>query len=158
MYFSPRRREPKVPVRHLALLLAVLFPASIALAQTGVVAGTIIDAATRRPLNGVRVLVVGDQNLAASSDDRGRYAIRLVPAGQHSLRASRIGMAPISQSFSVRGGDTTRVDLQLNETSVELSQVVVTGTGGAVEKRQVSARWDRPSPRWMRPRSPTRRP
>lgn len=139
MYLSRRRRELKVAVRRLALILAMLLPASIALAQTGVVAGTIIDAATKRPLNAVRVLVVGDQNLATTSDERGRYAIRLVPAGQHSLRASRIGMAPISQSFSIRSGDTTHVDLQMSETSVELSQVVVTGTGGAVEKRQIGS-------------------
>jgi TonB-dependent SusC/RagA subfamily outer membrane receptor len=120
-------------------MLAMLLPASLAIAQTGVVAGTIVDAATRRPLNGVRVQIVGDQNLATASDDRGRYAIRLISVGPHSLRASRIGMSPISQSFTIRAGDTTHVDIQLNETSVELSQVVVTGTGGAVEKRQIGA-------------------
>jgi len=139
VYLPHERREAWRPSTLRAIALAMLLPTSLAVAQTGVVAGTILDAASKRPIVAVRLQVVGDQNLASSSDDRGRYLIRGIPAGTHVLRATRIGMTALSQSFTIRAGDTTHVDLQMSESSVELSQVVVTGTGGAVEKRQVGS-------------------
>ncbi|MBI3567430.1 MAG: TonB-dependent receptor [Gemmatimonadetes bacterium] len=120
-------------------LLAVSLTAGTAVAQTGVIVGTITDIATRRPLNGVKLQVVGEQYGVGSTDDRGRYSIRNVAAGERVMRATRIGMTPLAKSITVRAGDTTRVDLQMSESALELSQVVVTGTGGAVEKRQVGA-------------------
>lgn len=141
MYETRRGRNFSIPARVASLVVALLLSTTIVSAQTGTgsISGTIIDAATRRPLNNVRVIVVGEQNLSSGTDERGRYGIRGVPAGPHTLRATRIGMAPTTQGATVRAGDTTKVDFQLSETSVELKQVVVTGTGGAVEKRQVGA-------------------
>ena len=123
----------------ISLLLAIFFVPGAAQSQTGTVAGTITDRATSRPVAAARIQVAGNQGLVASTDDRGRFTVRNVPAGSHTLRVTRIGMSPVTQAVTVRSGDTTRVALQMAESSVELSQVVVTGTGGAVEKRQVGA-------------------
>lgn len=117
---------------------ALLLLGATAQAQTGVITGTVSDA-TGRGLSAVRLQIVGSQTLAAGTDDRGRYVLRNVPAGAQVLRATRLGYRPATQNITVQGGDTARVNLTLGESAVELSQVVVTGTGGAVEKRQVGA-------------------
>jgi hypothetical protein len=120
-----------------ALLLLLL--SSAAYAQTGVIAGTVTNRSTKRPLNAAQMQVIGVSSGASSTDARGRYVIRGVAAGQYTLRASRIGMLPQNKQITVVAGDTTRADFDMAESAVELSQVVVTGTGGATEKRQIGA-------------------
>lgn len=119
-------------------IAALLVSGASAQAQTGVVTGTVNDE-TGRALGTVRIQVIGSQSLATGTDDNGRFQLRGVPAGQHSIRATRLGYRPATQSVTVQSGDTTRVTFTLGESAVELSQVVVTGTGGAVEKREVGA-------------------
>ncbi len=124
----------------LASLGAVfLLAANTAAAQNGAVAGSITEASTGRPLASVRVQIVGNERAATATDASGRFIIRDIPAGQVTLRAVRIGYRPESRPVTIAGGDTVRVDIRLSESAVELQQVVVTGTGGAVEKRQVGA-------------------
>ncbi len=139
MNLSHRPRERGFPARSVAAVLALFLTAGMAGAQTGAVAGTITDAATSRPFSAVKLQIIGNQNLASSTDDRGRFIIRNVPAGEHTIRATRIGVIPMTQAFTVRAGDTTRVNFEMRESAVELSQVVVTGTGGEVEKRQIGS-------------------
>jgi hypothetical protein len=64
VYLPHERREAWRPSTLRAIALAMLLPTSLAVAQTGVVAGTILDAASKRPIVAVRLQVVGDQNLA----------------------------------------------------------------------------------------------
>jgi len=123
----------------LAALTAVALAATMASAQTGVVAGTIADAATGRVLTQVRVQIVGNQGAVSASDANGRFVIRNVPVGNFNLRAQQLGYRPETRPVTVQTNDTTRVDFRLSASAVELEQVVVTGTGGAAEKRQVGA-------------------
>ncbi len=127
---------------------ALLLLGATAQAQTGVIVGTISDA-SGRGLSAVRLQVLdvrGVVSLAGAgraqgtgTDDRGRYVLRDVPTGAHTLRATRLGYRPATQTVTVAANDTARVNFTLGESAVELSAVVVTGTGGAVEKRQVGA-------------------
>jgi TonB-dependent SusC/RagA subfamily outer membrane receptor len=103
------------------------------------VSGSIAEASTGRPVQQVRVQIVGNEAAATVTDGNGRFLIRNLPAGQVTLRAVQIGYRPESRSITIQGNDTVRVDLRLFQSAVELQQVVVTGTGGAVEKRQVGA-------------------
>ncbi|MCX5766585.1 MAG: TonB-dependent receptor [Gemmatimonadetes bacterium] len=143
MHLPKRPYASRLFARAALALLALFTVAGSASAQagamTGAVAGTILDAATKRPLSAVKLQIVGEQYGVGSTDERGRFMIRGIAPGQRVMRATRIGMNPISQTLAIRAGDTTRVDFQMSESAVELSQVVVTGTGGAVEKRQVGA-------------------
>ena len=116
--------------------IGLVLAATTAAAQTGVVTGTVTDASSGRGLSAVRVQIVGNEVAAAATDVNGHYSIRNAPSGAQSLRATQIGYRPESRSITV-GGDTVRVDFHLSQSAVELQQVVVTGTGGAVEKRQV---------------------
>ena len=126
-------------VTRLAGLAAVVLAATSASAQTGVVSGTIADAATGRMLPQVRVQIVGNQGAVSASDANGRFVIRNVPVGDFTLRAQQIGYRPETRPVTIRSNDTTRVEFRLSASAVELEQVVVTGTGGAAEKRQVGA-------------------
>ncbi|MGH7502181.1 MAG: carboxypeptidase-like regulatory domain-containing protein, partial [Longimicrobiales bacterium] len=71
-------------------LFAVLFWAVPVAGQTGTVTGTVVDQATRQPLNGVQVSVEGT-NRGGLTDGRGQFTIPGVPAGQHTVEVVFIG-------------------------------------------------------------------
>lgn len=125
----------------LAALLGavVLCAASPLTAQTGGVAGKVTDRTTGLPLGSARVQVVGILNAAANTDDAGTFLIRNVPAGPVSLRVTRLGYRPEVSPATIPAGDTVSVTITMSQSAVELQQVVVTGTGGATEKRQIGA-------------------
>ena len=119
--------------------LAMVAWAGPALAQTGAVRGTVTDRATGMPISAARVQIVGRENAVANTDDRGVYLIRNLPVGQQSVRVTRLGYRPETQQATLAGNDTVTVNFALGQSAVELQQVVVTGTGGAVEKRKIGA-------------------
>lgn len=125
--------------RYAGAAILAAFTAAKAEAQTGTISGTVTDRATGLPVPAARIQVVGVQTLGIATDDRGRYVLRTVPAGQQTLRATRIGFRPETQAVSVAANDTARVNFQLSQSAIELSSVVVTGTGGAVEKTKIGS-------------------
>jgi TonB-linked SusC/RagA family outer membrane protein len=115
----------------------VAVPSQGLLAQaTGTIEGTITDASTGRPLAGVQVGVVGAA-FGAVSGDNGTYRIPNVPAREWQVRARLIGFAAISRTITLAAGQTARVDFTLAKSAVALEQVVVTGTGQAVEVKKL---------------------
>ncbi len=79
-----------------ALCFSSLFLASIAWAQTGKLAGKVIDARTGEPIVGANVVVEGTTYGAASNPD-GFFTIVSVPPGTFRVQASVIGYAPATQ-------------------------------------------------------------
>ena len=123
-----------------ALVAALLFSTQAASAQTGRITGQVTDTAGGRPLEGVTVTVVADGNrtiAGARTDAAGRYVIGSVAAGSAQLRARVLGYGPKDRAITVVAGQTLTADFVLAQRSVQLDQVVVTGTGGAVERRSV---------------------
>ena len=127
------------PLRLVSAALAlVTFLSRVAGAQTGTVVGTVADRGTGQPIESARAQLVGS-SLAALSDVRGRFILRAVVPGTYSVRISRIGFRPDVATVNVAAADTARVTFTMTQSAVELDQVVVTGTGGAVEKRKVGS-------------------
>lgn len=93
---------------------------------SGTVRGRVTDAATQQPLVGVTVTI---GNRFANSQQDGRYVVRAVPAGSHTVQARMIGYAVQSQPVSIAGGDTAVVDFALTGSAIGLSEVVVVGYG-----------------------------
>jgi TonB-dependent SusC/RagA subfamily outer membrane receptor len=116
----------------------VLLAAPIARAQTGTVLGTVTDRGTGQPIEAARAQVIGT-SIAAASDTRGAFVLRGIRPGSYTVRVSRIGFRPEVSSVTLAGGDSARVAVTLTQSAVELDQVVVTGTGGAVEKRKIGS-------------------
>src|SRR6185437_9494810 len=128
-----------VPRWLLALTLALLF-AGTAQAQTGRITGQVTDSANARPLDGVDVAVVsssGRSLAGARTDMQGRFVLPSVAPGEAHIRVRALGYGPQDRVVTVAAGQATTADFALAARSVQLDQVVVTGTGGAVERRAV---------------------
>jgi len=126
-------------VRRGAMLFALAFatpfllPAQVA---TGTVSGRITDASIGRGLPDVQVLITGTR-IGAVTGPNGEYTLVGVPTGSRSITARRIGYQATTRSVQVLPGATATADVALNVSAVNLTEVVVTGTGTATEKRKV---------------------
>ena len=112
-------------MRAFRLLLLCALAATAASAQTGKVAGRIVDAATQEPIIGATVAVVGTPGGAATDLD-GYYAILGVRPGTVTIRASYVGYAPQTvENARVQIDQTTTLDFALAEATIEGQEVVV---------------------------------
>lgn len=128
-------RGLSVTVSGLALLLS-LAPRLAAQGTTGTIEGTVVDAASGRQLPNAQVVVSGTR-LGAQTNSRGDYRIVAVSAGPISVIARLIGYAPITKRVTVTPGGTVRADFAMAQSAVTLGDIVVTGTGGAVEEKKL---------------------
>ncbi|MGQ0649643.1 MAG: SusC/RagA family TonB-linked outer membrane protein [Gemmatimonadaceae bacterium] len=109
---------------------------TMAAQSTGIIRGTVTDSASRRPIEGVQVTVVGTM-LGAVTAANGEYVIRSVNAASHTVRATRLGFAAAQRQVSLTGGGETTADFVMRAAAINLSQVVVVGYGTA-SRREVS--------------------
>ena len=133
-------RRSFLSMRALAVMagLALVLPVPVLAQATGAVTGVVRDRSTLQPMNGVQITVVGTQR-GGVSDARGRFLIQNVPAGQQTLEAVFIGYGSAQQPVTVTAGGTAEVNFELGISAVSLDEVIVTGTAGAVERRQLGA-------------------
>ncbi len=104
--------------------------------ETGTISGSVSDARTGEPLIGANVLVEGTR-LGAAADLSGKFRVEHVPVGTYNIVARYVGYSPSTRRVTVGSGATVTVEFKLNPTALGLSEVVVTGTGVATEKRQL---------------------
>jgi len=86
------------------------------LPRAGIISGKIIDAGTREPVNGARVVagdVLSDDTPRDFSDDHGKYTIRGVPRGPSTLTVHSSGYAPDTLNVDVNFGQTTTCNIRL---------------------------------------------
>jgi TonB-dependent SusC/RagA subfamily outer membrane receptor len=121
----------------LLLVLALAFPVLL-VAQTpiGTISGRVTDASLGRGLPDAQITINGTR-IGALSGPNGEYTLAAVPAGQRTITVRRIGYQPVSQTVQVLPGATATADVALGVSAINLSEVVVTGTGTATEKRKV---------------------
>ena len=115
-------------------LVAPLTLARTASAQQGTVAGIVVVEGSQRPLPGAQVTIQGDASRGAIADASGRFRISGLAGTSVTLDARMIGYRPMSQTVAV---GATNVRFGMSERAVELNQVVVTGTAGATQKREL---------------------
>jgi len=114
----------------------VLVKSRIPAAPAGTIAGRITDGTTGRGLQAAEVVLEGTRWHTLSDAD-GQYRLAAVDAGTYTLAARRIGYGRRRQAVTVRRDSVTAVDLALEPATVNLDEVVVTGTPGGVERRAV---------------------
>jgi TonB-dependent SusC/RagA subfamily outer membrane receptor len=117
----------------LALAGALAPPAG---AQNGSVAGTVVDAVSKRAVSGAQVWIKGT-NIGTSTGEAGRYIIANVPPGNRVVGVRQIGFASQERPVTVTSGQRATVDFELVTQAVSLSEVVVTGTATATEVRRI---------------------
>jgi TonB-linked SusC/RagA family outer membrane protein len=120
-----RRSKTAMRGTLLSVLLVSVAPLGV-LAQSGQVAGRVRNADTAEPLSTVQLHIQGSTRGALSTAD-GNFLILQVPVGTHTLVAERIGFIAARQEVTVREGENTVVELQLEPTRLQLQEIVVTG-------------------------------
>src|SRR6185503_2425283 len=73
------------------------------------------------------------------TNSSGDFTLTGVPAGQRSVTVRRIGYQPMTVKVDVGAGASATVDAALKVSAVNLSDVVVTGTGAPTERRKIGA-------------------
>lgn len=132
---SPAWRALSLAVGSVAIFLMLSRPLA-AQSSTGTIEGTVVDASSGRQLLNAQVVVAGTR-LGAQSNARGDYRIVAVSTGPVSITARLIGYAPVTKRVTVAADQTVRADFSLSQSAVTLSDVVVTGTGGATEEKKL---------------------
>ena len=111
----------------LLVLVVLLWPSSAA-AQTGTIAGTITEEATGEALPGVNVVLAGTTQ-GTATDAQGTYRIEGLGPGAYTVRATFVGYGEVNEDVEVTAGETTTVDLALQQQQMGLDELVVVGYG-----------------------------
>ena len=123
--------------RAVAAVMLVLLAVPGLAGTSGRIAGRVTDA-KKQPLAGVNVGMIGVQ-LGAITDEQGQFTIVNIPAGAYSIRAGLIGYGTITTTNVIVSADeTTRLDLVLAESAVQLQEVVVSAKRPVVEIHRTS--------------------
>jgi TonB-dependent SusC/RagA subfamily outer membrane receptor len=124
--------------RAATLVFAALVPVAGALAQgaTGTVRGRVTDGASGRGVSDAQVTVAGTR-VGSMTNANGEYNLVQVPIGPRTISVRRLGFSPGSQNVTVTAGGTATADFALNQSAVNLSEVVVTGSGTPTERRKL---------------------
>ena len=101
--------------------------------QEAVVAGSIVNASSLRPVAGAQIVVI-DTQVGGLSDGRGRFRLTGLTGETVTLRVVMLGYQEVSQE--VRVGDQD-IRLALQETAIALDQIIVTGTPGQTRTRTI---------------------
>lgn len=116
-------------------LMAIILLPAVMLAQSGKIAGRVTDKLSGEGLPFVNVVIEGTTQ-GAASDVEGYFNILNVKPGTYTIKASAIGYNnSVVSGVRVSIDLTTKVDIQLSETSVQVSQdIVVVATKPVVTK------------------------
>ena len=114
-----------------ATLLATAVP--LAAQATGTIRGRVTDAANQRALAGANVTAGGRTTV---TNAEGNYTVT-VPAGAVTVRVSTLGYAGSSRTVNVAAGQSATADFALSASAINLEGLVITGTAGAQERREI---------------------
>ncbi|WP_083902114.1 SusC/RagA family TonB-linked outer membrane protein [Balneola vulgaris] len=120
------------------LLCFVALIASEAMAQSGVVRGTVMDT-NDETIPGVTVIIQLDaKTLGAITNADGEYVLNSVPAGVPlTVTARSVGFRSEDKNIQLSAGEELQLDFTLFPSTLNLDELVVTGTGAAVERQSV---------------------
>lgn len=112
-------------LRGLCLALALFLLHAPAVAQTGKIVGTVVDAETGDPLLSATVNIEGT-TIGAATDLDGNYELANVAPGAYNLVFRYISYnTKVVQGVDVKAGETTRLDVTMSEEAVGLDEIVV---------------------------------
>ncbi len=102
------------------------------LLSQNVLSGKVSDHKSHASLQGVSVYIP-DLRIGAVTDAEGKYSISNVPHGTYLEVVSMIGYA--SQSREINIGKTSTADFELEQSAVDMKQVIITGVSSATEQQ-----------------------
>ncbi|HXG98471.1 MAG TPA: SusC/RagA family TonB-linked outer membrane protein [Gemmatimonadales bacterium] len=132
---SPLRKTSALRTLGASVALTCACTLLAAAQTTGTVKGTVVDAATQRPLDGAQISVLGTE-LGTLTNAAGQYQFN-VPLGQIVLRIRHVGYGSSNKTVTVTPDAPVTVDFAMPQVAIGLDAVVVTGTGVATERRKL---------------------
>ena len=121
----------------LLALVVLALAAPGALAQTGKLAGRVIDD-TGQGLIGANVIVL-DTDYGAAVDIDGNYVVLRIPPGTYSVRFTILGyQTQIIENVRIASNQTTELDVTLSEASIQGEEVTVRAEQPIVDVTQTS--------------------
>lgn len=114
-----------------------LHPASGFAQVVGTIVGKVTDVKTGEPLPGANVLIKNTRQGSASAPD-GSYKITNVPAGTQTITTTFIGYHAQEVRVNVPANAPVTADFALKESALEMDEIVVTGTGYELKKRELT--------------------
>lgn len=125
----------KSNVRSVWLVLCLLvIPGLLMAGITGKVSGRVTDDASRQPLPGVNVVILGT-DIGTATEADGSFALSNVPVGTYKVEFSMIGYQPVVVSgVSVSADKVTPVNAKLKTGTIQMGVVQVTAQKDLVTK------------------------
>jgi outer membrane receptor protein involved in Fe transport len=112
-------------VLQLSLILLLFASSFINAGTTGKLAGKVIDSETKEPVIGATILLTGT-NYGAVADLDGYYYINNISPGIYSVVVTSIGYHKVTiQKTSIKIDQTTRLDVSITPTSINLGEIVI---------------------------------
>ncbi|MDZ7721074.1 MAG: TonB-dependent receptor [Balneolaceae bacterium] len=71
---------------------------------------------------------IAELQKGTATDAKGLYQIKNIPAGTYTLEVSSVGFKKYSTTVEIQAGEVLELNIELEESTLELDQVVVTGT------------------------------
>ena len=122
----PLRQKRALWLKSVFVLTCLLLSASVAMAQTKTVTGTVTDS-THEPLIGASILVKGTSTRAITDMD-GKYSISVTPNDEHVF--SYVGY----EKQEIKVGQQTVINVTLKDDSQMLDETVIIGYGSAKKR------------------------
>ncbi len=96
----------------------------------GTLTGTVTDKADGKPIIGASIRIPDTRN-GTVTDVNGHYTLNNVPRGVYLIQVSYLGYATFTEKIDFT--TTTKLDVQLQASSIETGEVVITGVSRATE-------------------------
>lgn len=103
---------------------------------SGTIVVSVADRISEEAINGAQVVLEGTR-LTGVTDGRGQAQLTGIPAGTYRVRVMAVGYRSVTQETTLASGGMATLTFALSLSPVTLDEIVVTGTGGAVEKRKL---------------------
>ena len=140
-------------MRVLPILLLTLFNATELFAQSATIVGVVTRSGDGTVVHGATISVVSTNHQTLSNEE-GRYVLRAVSEGSHTLVATFLGQEAARRTVEVPGSGTLTVDFELAE-AFALSGVVVSASRSVKILQDVPASVSVVTPAEIRRRAPT---
>ena len=132
--FTEGRRKGSAGL--LALVAGLALASNLSAQATGTITGRVTDAASSRPLEAVQVSIP-ETAFGTLTNASGSFIFLGVPAGEYTVRSTRVGYRESEQTVTVTAGGTAEANFAIEQTAIALDEIVVTGAGIATEKRKL---------------------
>lgn len=121
----PQNLRSKVSLLLFFLLLSLATFGQSPLTQT--IRGVATDRLSGKPIGFVSVGLIDLPNMGTTTDEEGKFILRGVPVGRHTLQATFIGYEPIIfPEILLNSAKEVALEIEMTPTSMTLNEVVVT--------------------------------